>query len=80
MAALSAQPPKRMPITCSLDLEMAERKINNGELAAMAGVHRSSIAKLRRNAFLMIDAAVLEKICKALELQPGDLLHYQADG
>jgi len=68
-----------MPITCSLDLEMADRKLNNGDLAAMAGVHRSSIAKLRRNTFLMIDATVLEKVCKALDLQPGDLLHYQAD-
>lgn len=68
-----------MPITCSLDLEMAARKINNGELAAMAGVHRSSIAKLRRNSFLMIDVAVLEKLCKALDLQPGNLLHYQPD-
>jgi putative transcriptional regulator len=68
-----------MPITCSLDLEMAERKLTNEALASLSGVHRSSIAKLRRNAFLMIDATVLEKICKALELQPGDLLHYQAD-
>jgi putative transcriptional regulator len=79
MTAPSAQSWKGMPITCSLDLEMAERKINNGDLAAMAGVHRSSIAKLRRNSFLMIDAGVLEKLCKALNLQPGDLLHYQAD-
>jgi putative transcriptional regulator len=68
-----------MPITCSLDVEMADRKLTNEALAAKSGVHRSSIAKLRRNAFLMIDVAVLEKICKALELQPGDLLHLETD-
>lgn len=68
-----------MPITCSLDLEMADRKLTNEALAAKSGVHRSSIAKLRRNAFLMIDVAVLEKICKALDLQPGDLLHLETD-
>jgi len=68
-----------MPITCSLDIEMAERKLTNGDLAEMTGAHRSSIAKLRRNTFLMIDAGVLAKICKALELQPGDLLHYEPD-
>lgn len=68
-----------MPITCSLDVEMADRKLTNEALAAKSGVHRSSIAKLRRNAFLMIDVAVLEKICKALDLQPGDLLHLETD-
>jgi DNA-binding Xre family transcriptional regulator len=56
---------------------MAERKLNNEMLAAMAGVHRSSIAKLRRNQFLMLDVGVLEKVCKALDLQPGDLLHLE---
>lgn len=68
-----------MPITCSLDVEMASRQLTNEALAAKSGVHRSSIAKLRRNAFLMIDVAVLEKICKALQLQPGDLLHLETD-
>lgn len=68
-----------MPITCSLDVEMASRKLTNEALAAKSGVHRSSIAKLRRNAFLMIDVAVLEKICKALDLQPGDLLHLETN-
>lgn len=64
-----------MPITCSLDLEMAARKINNGELAAMAGVHRSSIAKLRRNSFLMIDVAVLEALqgARSAARQPAAL-------
>jgi hypothetical protein len=46
-----AQPPKCMPITCSLDMEMAERKLTNEALASLSGVHRSSIAKLRRNRF-----------------------------
>jgi len=68
-----------MPITCSLDLEMADRKLTNEALASLSGVHRSSVAKLRRNASLLIDLGVLEKICKALDLQPGDLLHYEAD-
>jgi DNA-binding Xre family transcriptional regulator len=77
MAALSAKPPEQMPITCSLDVEMADRKLTNEMLAASAGVHRSSIAKLRRNQFLMLDVGVLEKVCKALGLQPGDLLHLE---
>ena len=80
MAALSAQPPKRMPITCSLDLEMAERKLTAKALAAAIGVAESSLSKLRRNQFSMIDAKNLEKLCAHFRCQPGDLLHYQADG
>jgi putative transcriptional regulator len=80
MTALSAQPPKRMPITCSLDLEMAERKLTANALAAAIGVAESSLSKLRRNQFSMIDAKNLEKLCAHFGCQPGDLLHYQADG
>jgi putative transcriptional regulator len=74
-----AKPPNRMALTCTLDFEMAQRKLTNVMLAEMTGVHRSSIAKLRRNTFLYIDAKALEKICLALKLQPGDLLHIESD-
>jgi len=80
MTAPSAQPPKPMPITCSLDLEMAERKLTAKALAAAIGVAESSLSKLRRNQFSMIDAKNLEKLCAYFNCQPGNLLHYQADG
>jgi DNA-binding Xre family transcriptional regulator len=68
-----------MALTCTLDFEMAQRKLTNVMLAEMSGVHKSTIAKLRRNLFVQIDASVLERICLALKLQPGDLLHIESD-
>ena len=68
-----------MALTCTLDFEMAQRKLTNVMLAEMSGVHKSTIAKMRRNLFVQIDARVLERICLALKLQPGDLLHIESD-
>ena len=69
-----------MPITCTLDFELKARKLTTKAFAADLGIAESSISKLRRNQFSMIDATNLGKICKALKLQPGDLLHYEPDG
>ena len=66
-------------LVCSLDFEMAQRKLTTKNLAAMAKVTEAAISKLRRNRFSLIDAAVFEKICVALELQPGDLLSIEAE-
>jgi len=68
-----------MALICTLDAEMAAQKLTTKKLAADAGVSESSLSKLRRNQFSMIDAKNFEKICLALNLQPGDLLHVEAD-
>jgi len=68
-----------MALTCTLDFEMKARKITTVALAQKIGINESTIRKLRRNQFSMIDAANLEKICIALDLQPGDLLHIEPD-
>jgi DNA-binding Xre family transcriptional regulator len=68
-----------MALICTLDFEMAQRKLTNEELAKRAGVHKTSVSKLRRNLFVQIDAQVLEKICRELDLQPGDLLHIEPE-
>lgn len=68
-----------MALTCSLDFELKARKLTAKGLAAQIGVAESSISKLRRNQFSMIDAKNLEKLCRYLNLQPGDLLHYEPD-
>lgn len=79
MAAPSPQFQTRMALTCTLDFEMKARKLTTKALAAQIGIAESSLSKLRRNQFSMIDAKNLEKICIALELQPGDLLHVESD-
>ncbi len=79
MAARSPQSQTRMALTCTLDFEMKARKITTVALAQSLGITESTIRKLRRNQFSMIDAKNLEKICLALKLQPGDLLHIESD-
>ena len=66
-------------LVCSLDFELAQRKMTVKELATQAKVTEAAVSKLRRNRFSLIDAAVFEKICLALDLQPGDLLSIEAD-
>ena len=68
-----------MSITCTLDFEMKARKLTAKALAAEIGVAESSLRKLRRNQFSMIDAKNLEKLCAYFKCQPGDLLHYEGD-
>jgi len=68
-----------LALVCSLDFELAQRKLTVRELASKAKVTEAAVSKLRRNRFSLIDAAVFEKICLALELQPGDLLSIEAE-
>ncbi|NJR65842.1 MAG: helix-turn-helix transcriptional regulator [Leptolyngbyaceae cyanobacterium CRU_2_3] len=57
---------------------MAERDINNKELASLIGMHPTSVSRLRsRRRFTRIDEGTLEALCKALKCQPGDLMVYE---
>ena len=78
MTALSRQQPNRMALICTLDIEMARLKLTTASLAKQLGINESTISKLRRNQFSMIDVKNFEKICLALKLQPGDLLHIES--
>lgn len=78
-AASQAATASPLALVCSLDFELAQRKLTVRELAARAKVTEAAVSKLRRNRFSLIDAAVFEKVCLALDLQPGDLLSIEAD-
>jgi DNA-binding Xre family transcriptional regulator len=62
-------------IACSLALEMAARKLTVRGLAEAAGVHPGAVSRLRAGHFQMIDCQTLERICRHLHLNPGDLLY-----
>ncbi len=52
--------------------------MSNKELAALTGMHPTSISKLKsRRRFTRIDEATLDALCVALRCQPGDLLVHQ---
>ncbi|MEG4507688.1 helix-turn-helix transcriptional regulator [Microcoleus sp. F6_B4] len=61
-----------------LAVVMAERNISNKELAALVGMHPTSVSKIKtRRRLTRIDEATLDAFCKALNCQPGDLMVYE---
>ncbi|MFB2979265.1 helix-turn-helix domain-containing protein [Microseira sp. BLCC-F43] len=59
---------------------MAERNISNKELAALTGMHPTSISKIKtRRRLTRIDEETLNTLCEALCCQPGDLMVYEKE-
>ena len=61
-------------IRCNLALEMAARKLTVRGLSESTGVHTSAISKLRAGHFSMVDCQNLEKLCRFLKVEIGDML------
>lgn len=67
-----------MPIKWRLKAVMADREMDYRELAEKSGLHRVTVNKLV-NTYEMpsrLDRKTLEKFCRVLDCQPGDLLRY----
>ncbi len=69
----------RMAIKWRLIAVMADREVDNQRLHELTGLHLGTIAKLRNNPPSRLDTDTLNKLCKALQCQPGDLLRYVPD-
>ncbi len=65
-----------MPIVVNLDVVLAQRKMRSKELAARIGLTEANVSLLRSGKVRGIRFETLEKICAALDCQPGDLLAY----
>lgn len=68
-----------MPIAIKLDVMLATRKMKSKDLAQMIGITEQNLSLLKQGKVKGIRLATLEAICAALDCQPGDLLHYQAE-
>lgn len=65
-----------MPIEVNLDVMIAKRKMKGKELAAQIGITEQNLSLLRTGKVKGVRFNTLEKICRALECQPGDILAY----
>lgn len=63
-----------MPIKSNLSRILGERRIKITELAEMAGVANNTVLALYHERAKGITFEVLEKICLALDCEPGDIL------
>jgi putative transcriptional regulator len=61
-------------ITLKLDELLTERNLTAYALAKKTGLHQSVVSKIRRNESQALRLDVLDKLCAALECQPGDLI------
>jgi putative transcriptional regulator len=66
-------------IRVDLDVMLAKRKMQLKELAERVDITISNLSNLKTGKALAIRFSTLEKICEALDCQPGDLLVYESD-
>ena len=68
-----------MSIVINIDVVMAQRKMRSKELAEIIGITNSNLSILKTGKAKAIRFSTLEKICEALDCQPGDILVYEKD-
>jgi putative transcriptional regulator len=65
-----------MPIIVNLDVMLARRKMRSKELAEIIGITEQNVSLLKSGKVRGMRFETLEKICAALDCQPGDILEY----
>lgn len=68
-----------MPIIVNLDVMLARRKMRAKILAEHVGITEQNISLLRSGKVKGVRFETLERICAALDCQPGDILEYQPE-
>ena len=63
-----------MAIQINLDVMMAKRKVKLKQLSEQVGITEANLSILKNGKAKAIRFSTLEKLCEALECQPGDLL------
>ena len=68
-----------MAIVVNLDVMMAKRKMSLGELAQKVDITLANLSILKTGKAKAVRVETLNKLCHALDCQPGDLLEYRPD-
>jgi putative transcriptional regulator len=68
-----------MPIVVKLDVMLAHRKMRSKELAERIGITEQNVSALKSGRVRGVRFETLEKICEALDCQPGDILVFERD-
>jgi putative transcriptional regulator len=68
-----------MPIVVNLDVMLARRKMRSKELAERIGISEQNVSLLKSGKVKGIRFDTLERVCAALDCQPGDILEYQPE-
>lgn len=66
-------------IIVNLDVMMAKRKISSNELSELIDITPANLSILKTGKAKAVRFSTLDRICKALKCQPGDILEYCPD-
>lgn len=66
-------------IIVNIDVMLAKRKMSVTELSERVGITMANISILKNGKAKAIRVETLDKICKALDCQPGDILEYKSE-
>ena len=67
-----------MAIIVNLDVQLAKRKMKLNELSELVDISVQNLSVLKTGKAKAIRFSTLDKLCRALECTPGDLLEFQA--
>jgi len=67
-----------MAIVVNLDVMLAKRKMRSKELAEIVGITEANLSLLKSGKVKGVRFATLDRICTALDCQPGEILEYRA--
>lgn len=66
-----------MPITYNKLFAFLDSKGVNKRWLRLNGIHANSVDRLKKNGY--VSTEIIERICKLLECQPGDIMEYVED-
>ena len=67
-------------IVFNIDVMLAKRKMSVTELSRRVGITMANISILKNGKAKAVRVETLNRICAALDCQPGDILEYRPDG
>jgi len=67
-------------IIINLDVMMARRKIGLTELAEKVGLTQANLSIFKNGKGKAVRFSTLNRLCKELDCQPGDILEYRDGG
>ena len=67
-------------IVINLDVMLAKRKVSVTELSERLGITMANVSILKNGKAKAVKLETLNKICRILDCQPGDILEYVPDG
>ena len=65
-----------MAIQINIDVMLAKRKMSVTELSERVGITLANVSMLKNGKAKAIRLETLNKVCEALNCQPGDILEY----